>query len=467
MKGEDVMEEKNNVVQTAATSAQPELKRVLKLPTLVCQGLAYLCPACILLYYGIINAMTNGNLVLALIFAGFAMSLTAFSYSKMCRRFPVAGSVYTYTSKSIGPRLGFIAGWVMMLDYFLLPMACYLSLGLYMNVMIPGVPIWVWIILGVLFCSALNYFGIGISAIVNNFNVVMPIVTLVVTFVCIIMFVTKGGGEGTLLASRAFIDTTDLTIAPVFTAAAILAVVFVGFDSVTTYSEETVNPEKNMPRAVIIVCVGAAIEFIITAYFMNLGWPWQEAAGVLQNPDTAATEYYDHIGVGAWMNPWFVFLNTIACCGCCIAGQGATARILLAMGRDGFVPNKFFGYVHPKWRTPSRNILLSAAVGLCAIFFQGSLTNAYSLVSFGAISGFILTNICVIVAFWVKDKKRGTKNFLQYVLVPALAAAICVYLWFSLTISAKIIGFSWLALGLIFLGVKTKGFKELPPEMDL
>ena len=200
---------------------------------------------------------------------------------------------------------------------------------------------------------------------------------------------------------------------------------------------------------------------------MNLGWPWQEAAGVLQNPDTAATEYYDHIGVGAWMNPWFVFLNTIACCGCCIAGQGATARILLAMGRDGFVPNKFFGYVHPKWRTPSRNILLSAAVGLCAIFFQGSLTNAYSLVSFGAISGFILTNICVIVAFWVKDKKRGAKNFLQYALVPALAAAICVYLWFSLTISAKIIGFSWLALGLIFLGVKTKGFKELPPEMDL
>ena len=137
------------------------------------------------------------------------------------------------------------------------------------------------------------------------------------------------------------------------------------------------------------------------------------------------------------------------------------------MGRDGFIPSKFFGYVHPKWQTPTRNILLSAAIGLCAIFFQSSLTNAMSLVSFGAISGFILTNICVIARYWVRDKQRGAKNLLQYVIVPGFAAAVCIYLWFSLTLAAKIVGFSWLALGVVFLGIKTKGFKEMPPEMDL
>ena len=455
-----------NINNSPQETKDTELKRVLKLPTLVVQGLAYLCPACVLLYYGIINVINNGNFVMSLIFAGFAMSLTAFSYAKMCRVHPVAGSVYSYVSNSIGPRLGFIAGWVMMLDYFLLPMACYLTCGLYLNIMIPAIPIWVWIVLSVLFCSACNYFGVGISSIVNSINVVAPILSIIVTIIFIIIFVCHGGGEGTLLCSTAVIDPTTFQLAPVVTGAAIMAVVFVGFDSVTTYSEETINPEKNMPRAVVLICIGAAIEFALTAYFMNLAWPWRDASATLTNPDTAITEFYEHINM-AWMNPLFVGLNTIACAGCCIAGQGATSRILLAMGRDGFIPKKFFGFIHPRWQTPSRNILLSAAIGLCAIFFQASLTNAMSLVSFGAISGFILTNLSVISRFWIKDKERGTKNFLQYLLVPGIAAAICIYLWFSLTTAAKIVGFSWLALGVLFLSIKTKGFKELPPEMDL
>ena len=167
------------------------------------------------------------------------------------------------------------------------------------------------------------------------------------------------------------------------------------------------------------------------------------------------------------MNFIFIIINTLASIGCCIAGQGATARILLGMGRDGFIPSKFFGYVHPKFKTPSRNILLSAVVGLTAIFFQDSLTNAMSLVSFGAIMGFILTNISVIARFWVRDKERSGSAVIKYLIIPAIAAAVCIYLWFSLTATAKIVGFSWLALGVIFLAIKTKGFKELPPEMNL
>ncbi|MDO4176380.1 MAG: hypothetical protein Q4D99_02730 [Bacillota bacterium] len=222
-----------------------------------------------------------------------------------------------------------------------------------------------------------------------------------------------------------------------------------------------------MPRAVVIICIGAAIEFFILAYLMNCGWPWAEAKTVIANPDTASMDYNTHIGIGTWMNPVFVLMNTLACFGCCIAGQGATARILLGMGRDGFIPKKFFGYIHPRFQTPSRNILLSVAVGLCALFFQSSLTNAMSLVSFGAITGFLFTNIDVIAKFWVRDKKRGFKNFMQYLFVPALAALISFYLWFSLATMAKIVGFSLLALGVIVLGIKTKGFRELPPDLEL
>lgn len=456
------MEGNTNV--TAADSR--ELKRVLKLPMLVCQGLAYLCPACVLLYYGIINQLTNGHFPLTLIVAGIAMTLTALSYAKMCRKYPVAGSVYSYVSKSIGPRLGFAAGWTMMLDYFLLPMACYLSLGLYLNILVPAVPIWAWIIIGVIFVALCNYVGVTMAGFMNTINVVAPILGLLVTIIAIIVFVAKGNGAGTLLFPEALYNPETFQINTLMTGAAIMAIVFVGFDSVTTYAEETIEPEKNMPRAVVIICVGAAIEFFICAYIMNCGWPWADATSVIQNPDTAITEYNEHIGI-AWMNFIFIIINTLASIGCCIAGQGATARILLGMGRDGFIPRKFFGYVHPKFKTPSRNILLSAVVGLTAIFFQDSLTNAMSLVSFGAIMGFILTNMSVIARFWVRDKERSGAAVIKYLIIPAIAAAICIYLWFSLTATAKIVGFSWLALGVIFLAIKTKGFKELPPEMNL
>ncbi len=454
------MSENNINAQTQGT----ELKRVLKLPTLVCQGLAYLCPACVLLYYGIINTLTNGHFVLTLVISGFAMSLTAFSYAKMCRRYPEAGSVYSYVTGSIGPKTGFISGWGLMLDYLLLPMTCYLSCGLYLNILIPAIPIWGWIIISVLFVAVCNYVGVGVSSIINNINVVAPIAALVVTVFFIIKFVLQGGGAGTLFFPEAIYNPELFQFNTILTGSAIMAVVFVGFDSVTTYAEETINPEKNMPRAVVLICIGAAIEFIIVAYIMQCGWPYEP--GTLANPDTAITEYNEYIGIG-WMNFIFIIINTLACLGCCIAGNGATARILLSMGRNGFLPKKFFGYIHPKFQTPSRNILLTAVVGLTAIIFQNSLMNAMSLVSFGALLGFILTNICVIMRFWVRDKERGGTSVWKYLIVPAIAAAICVYLWLNLTIAAKIVGFSWIAIGIIVLAITTKGFKELPPEMEL
>lgn len=367
------MEEKMNVTQTE----NQELKRVLKLPTLVCQGLAYLCPACVLMYFGIINQLTGGHFPLALVVAGIAMVLTAMSYAKMCRRYPVAGSVYSYVSKSIGPKLGFLAGWTMMLDYFLLPMTCYLGCGLYLNIMIPIIPVWGWIVIAVLFVGVCNYVGVGIAAFINNINVIAPILAIVVTVICMIKFVLGGGGAGTLLYAEAFYNADTFNAGTLMTGAAIMAIVFVGFDSVTTYSEETVNPEKTMPKAVLIICIGAAIEFIIVAYLMNCSWP--TAVGEMTNPDTAITEFNAYIGI-AWMNGIFVAINTLASLGCCIAGQGATARILLGMGRDGFIPKKFFGYVHPRFKTPSRNILLSMAIGLTALLFQDSLTDRKSVV---------------------------------------------------------------------------------------
>ena len=330
--------------------------------------------------------------------------------------------------------------------------------------MFPAIPVWAWVIIAVIFVAVCNCIGIGVASIVNNINVIAPILALIVTIIFIIKFVMGGGGAGTLIYPEAIYNADMFNFSSIMTGAGIMAIVFVGFDSVTTYSEETIEPEKNMPRAVILICVGAAIEFFIVAYFMNCGWPYE--VGAIQDPDTAITEYNIHIGIG-WMNTIFILINTLASIGCCIAGQGATSRILLGMGRDGFLPKSFFGYVHPKFKTPVKNVLLTAVVGLTAIIFQDSLTDAMSLVSFGALLGFVLTNICVVVRFWVKDKERSGAAVLRNLIIPVIAAAICVYLWLSLPMAGKIVGFSWLAIGVIVLAIKTKGFRQLPPELNL
>ena len=136
------------------------------------------------------------------------------------------------------------------------------------------------------------------------------------------------------------------------------------------------------------------------------------------------------------------------------------------MARDGFLPKKIFGYIHPRFKTPSFNVLLAGIAGLSALLFQGQVLGAANLCSFGGLLGMVLVNACVIGAYWHKDKLRGTSNFFKYVVLPIIGGGATLFLWCQLSVTAKIVGFSWLALGAIILGIKTKGFKEMPPEMD-
>ena len=102
-----------------------------------------------------------------------------------------------------------------------------------------------------------------------------------------------------------------------------------------------------------------------------------------------------------------------------------------------------------------------------AIFFTDNILGGVELVSFGAITGFVLVNISVPVLFLKKKGERGGKAILNYAVLPLIATAVCVYLWFNMAATAKVIGIIWLAIGIIILAVKTKGFRQLPPEMDI
>lgn len=452
-----------NNVQTA-TREDARLKGNLSLMSLVFMGIAYMSPICIYLYYGIMTSMTGGMYALTILITGVVMSLTAFSYSKMSREFPVAGSVFKYVEKTINPYVGFVSGWGIILDYLLLPMMCYLSFGLYTNALIPAVPVWVWIIIGIVIVSFFSCRGVTVMAALNTVITGIPIIFVFVAFVFIIAYVAGGGGAGTFFDSTALYNPETFNISGTIAASAILCCGFVGFDAISTMSEEAKNPTKNIPRAIVLCCVLVAAIYFVMGYIMQLAWP--KGYMEIENVDTGALELFYHIG-RPWLATCLSIINILTALACCLSGQTAVSRILYGMGKENFLPKKFFGYISPKYHTPVLNILLTSVFGLAAIFFADNLSGAAALISFGALLGFSFVNLCVIILFIFRKKERSAAAIITKFIVPAIALMSCLYLLYGISPMAKIVGISWLALGAVILAIKTKGFRVRPEGMDL
>ncbi len=445
---------------------QGELKRTLSLPLLIGFGLAYLAPTVVFNYYGIWSADsgTGGHYPLALLITTVLMTFTAYSYTRMVKEYPTAGSAYVYVNKSVQPHIGFLTGWVMLLDYLLLPMVCYLLIGIYVHEYFPALPVWV-IVVG---CAALgaifNIVGVKTASIVDSIIIAAQLIFTLVTIILCVMYVCGTDGLS-VFSARAIVNPDTFDTSAVLNAAAILCVSFVGFDAVTTMAEETKDPDKVMTPAIMGVCIGAGVMFFITAYALNIAWP--DAHTEIVDPDTGIYEFYPAIGYG-WAADVFFVVDEFASFVCAMAGMGAVSRILLGMGRDNILPKKFFGSVSKKWNTPVKNIILVSIIGCTGIFYAENLIGAAELVSFGCILGFIMVNISVILHFYKhKGLREGAKNKIMYLIVPLIGAIVLAIAFIFVGKGAKILGCIWLLIGLVYLAVKTKGFKELPPEMTI
>lgn len=441
------------------------LNRVLPLSSLIFYGLAYLCPVTIFSTYGLVSNMTHGMLSLTYAVATVAMILTALSYSEMVKAYPVAGSVYTYVQRSINPHLGFLAGWAILMDYLLLPMINYLLASIFLAPVFPGVPAWIWIVVYIVIVTIVNYFGIQLTAWVNNGLIIIQAVFVLAFLLFVIKWLTTGNGAATFFDMNAFVNNKELSsigFGVILTGASILALSFLGFDAVTTVSEEAINPEKNIGKAIIITCLGAGIYFIIVGYLCQLAWPsgWNEFESV----DSGAYELIGKVA-GSTMGYLFTAVYCIGCLASAMASQASASRILFGMGRDGSLPKKFFAYVHPKHKTPTYNIFLIGAISLIGV--KLSLAAAASLINFGALAGFALVNISVIAHYFIKKKKRGASGVLRYLILPLGGAFVCLSIWISLDIHSKILGFSWLAVGIVYLAATTNFFRKLPPDLKM
>ncbi|RDH78964.1 APC family permease [Mycolicibacterium moriokaense] len=435
------------------TEHHAELQKSLGLRGVVLFGLAYMTPIIVLGIFGVIAEASDGGSAGSYLLATAAMLFTALSYGLMARHFPVAGSAYTYVRKSLDSRLGFIVGWAILLDYLFLPLVIWLIGGAYLNGQYPGVPFWVWIVAFIVITSALNIVGLKVA---DRANFVL------MTFQLLILALFVAFTIGHLVGnSQSLVSATPFTGGSGFSAiaagAAIAAYSFLGFDAVSTLTEETRDAEKNVPRAIVLIAlIGGAI-FVVVAYFVTLVSP----GGTFDNADSLAADIAKTIG-GSVFGAVFLAALIIGQFTSGLAAQAAVSRLLYAMGRDGVLPRRAFGWLYERFHTPAFNIGLAGVIGLAAIFLD--VATSTSFINFGAFTAFTLVNLSV-VAYFLRHRDDRLPVW-RYVLLPVIGAVIDLYLLTQLDSHALILGLIWLAIGILYLLVLTRGLTRQPPEMS-
>ncbi|WP_329082877.1 MULTISPECIES: APC family permease [unclassified Streptosporangium] len=437
---------------------EPTLRRALTLGEVAMFGLAYMTPLIVLGIFGIVSETTGGATAVAYALALVAMLFTAFSYGKMAAVYPIAGSAYTYVRRTIDARAGFLVGWAVLLDYFFLPMVIWLIGGAYLSAQFPGVPSWVWIVAFITVTTTLNVIGIKVAARVNLLLMTFQITVLLFFVLLSIGYVAGSWGPGAVFDTAPFVNRAT-TVSNVAAGAAIAAYAFLGFEAVTTLAEETIEPERTIPRAILLTAFLGGMIFIVVAYFTQLVHP----GGVFENSSSAAFEIARMIG-SSLFGAVFLAGLVVAQFASGLAAQASTSRLLYAMGRDGVLPRKVFGYLYPRCRTPVFGLVITGATGLIALRLD--MATSTSFINFGAFTTFAFVNFSVIALYFRERRAGRPLGVMPYVLAPAIGAAVNLWLLSQLDAHALTLGLIWLGLGVIYLAYLTRMFRLPPPDLE-
>ncbi|WP_413334137.1 APC family permease [Brevibacterium sp. GP-SGM9] len=440
------------------SAGQGQLRRALGVPSLVCFGLVYMVPLTVFTTYGIVTEITGGRVPLAYVITLLAMVFTARSYAKMAGEMPFAGSAYTYTQKSFGAGIGFVAGWALLLDYLFLPMINYLVIGIYLSAAFPAISSWVFVLTAIILVTVLNIIGI-VSVARANIVIIAAQAIFILTFAALGISAMAGTGTVDLAAPFTGDGTAD-GFGNVMAGAAVLCLSFLGFDAVSTLSEEAKDPKASVPRAIVIATITGGLIYILLSFLAQLVYPSNDFADV----DSGALDVMAAAG-GQFLTIFFTAAYVAGACGSALTSQASVSRILFAMGRDGVLPRGFFGRLSPRFHTPVLATLSVGVVSLLALAVDLGFIS--EMVSFGALIAFSAVNLSVIKHFIIDKGRRGTAAVLSFVVLPGIGFCLTLWLWTSLSPRTLLLGLIWLILGTGYLAFVTRGFRRPTPSLDL
>jgi putrescine importer len=442
------------------------LRKVLTLWDLIFYGMVLIQPTAPIPLFGVAQKLSNGHTVTTILVAMFAMVVTAVSYGRMAAVYPSAGSAYTYVGRTINPHLGFLVGWAMLLDYILQPLlnVVWISVALQSRY-ITRLPYPLIALIVVILITTLNLIGIKSSARANKLLLSAMCIVIVVFFYAAVRYLFYLGHWGGIFSIQPFYDPETFNTRLIWGATSFAALTYIGFDGITTLSEDVKNPRRNVLLATVLVCILTGILSGAEVYLGQRIWPdWH----TFPNLETAFMDVCQRVG-GPFLFQAMGIVLLLAALGSALTGGLGAARLLFGMGRDGVLSRRVFAHIHPETNTPTYNILIVSAIAFGGAVGLNYIGNAYEhageLLNFGAFLAFMGVNLSAFWHFAVLRKGSQRRVFADIVL-PLIGFAFCASIWWNLNVLAKIVGGIWFLIGAAYLAATTQCFRRAPKMID-
>jgi putrescine importer len=440
----------------ASASSGPQLRRTLTLWDLLLYGIIVLQPVAPMSAFGALSDRGHGHVVTAILIAMVAMLCTAVSYGRMARVYPSAGSAFTYVAREIHSAAGYVTGWSMVMDYIVNPLICTIWCAGQAHEFAPGLPVWGWKIFFAVVFTLLNMQGIKTSARVNATLAALMSGVVVIVFVTTIRYIFGHPHTDPGFFTRPFYDPKTFTFSDLFGCTSLAVLTYIGFDGISTLSEEAENPRRNIMLATVLTCLAVGILSASEVYVAQLVWPASEP---FPNQDTA----YVYAAARTWA-PLFTILGAtllVANFGSGMGAQIGAARLLYGMGKSNALPKSFFGKIDAKHHVPRNNVIFIGGIVLVGSFFL-TFEKGIELLNYGALIAFMGVNASSFVHYFLKQPEKKLTHFV----LPVVGFFVCLGLWWNLSVPAKIVGTIWMGAGIAFGAWKTRWFRE-PLSFDV
>ena len=425
---------------------------------MVIYSLIFMCAIAVFGIFGSVFQASGGMVVSAYVVGMVVMMVTASSYGLMVQAYPEAGSVYAYAGRVIAPWVGFLAGWVILLDYINVPGLLSVIAAASMTAVWPSVPMWVWIVGFVVLNTIVNLRGIKLTRLMNKLFLIGSLVILVVYLVAGVLALAGGAGRG--FSWDPVFASGQFRLGAVLSGVSVAALSFLGFDALSTLAEDAKGGAREVSRAMIAGLGLIGLLFIAQALVGAL--LVKDPAALIANGDPSGTAFYSTARAAA--GPWLATATAVAtglAWGLAnnMVAQVATSRLVYAMARDGQLPRRL-AKISVSRSVPTNAILLIAAISLGLGLYMASradgITLMASLVNFGALLSFLIVHGCVLV-----QKLRGRKLaggwFRVWVLPLVGIVSLGAVIW-NTNALAQTVGIVWLAIGaLILIGMVATG----------
>jgi amino acid transporter len=430
--------------------SQRALRRSLTLRDLVVFGLLFIGPLAPVGVFGVLDAKADGAVALVYVLATLAMACTAWSYAQMSRVVPQAGSVFAYAGEGLGRTMGFMAGWMVMLDYLLIPAVAYLFSGIALHALVPAVPAWLFTVLAFTVTTLLNISGVGVAARAGRIVLIAEIVVLIVFIVSATVVLVQHGPSRGWATPFSGVNAAAASVSAIAGAVSIAVLSFLGFDAIASFAEESAGDPRQVGRAIVFCLLVAGTVFVAQSYLASL-LSRTTPTSLAANPAAQGTAFYDIArgAIGAWLATTLAITKAIGPAFAAMTGQAAAARLLFGIAREGRLP-RALARIDDRRGVPTIALGVAAALALVVAVWAArrddGLSILVSIVDVGALAAFTLLHASVIGYFVVQKRAAFTVTF---IVVPIIGALITVWVLIAASALAQIVGIAWCVIGTV------------------